>query len=288
MLALSVANERGGIVMATIAQEFPNREQTPDLLSGTPRAHATDRWIFVFMAAWFIFVVLVGFIPDAIGKVQAVQAGLRPPFPIVLHMHAVAMGSFLLLLLAQTVMVATGRETLHKQVGIAAFVLVPALVVIGIALAPTMYYQTWEALQVAPASARGTLQQVLYIREDVLLLQISAGVLFAIFIWIALSARVKNSDLHKRMMFLATAVPLGASIDRMDWLPSSLPTNPWATDLWIIVALAPMLVWDVARNRKVHEAYWIWLAIYVPACLAVDFLWEKPAWHATARYILRV
>jgi len=273
--------------MATIAgRTF--LEERRDVLSGTPRAGFIDRWIFVFMAAWFIAVVLVGFVPDAIGKVQAVQAGLRPPFPIVLHMHAVAMGTFLLLLLAQSAMVATGRETLHKQVGIAAFVLVPALVVIGIVLAPTMYYQTWDALQTAPASARAELQQVLSIREDILLLQISSGVLFAIFIWIALSARVKNSGLHKRMMFLATAVPLGASIDRMDWLPSSLPVNPWSLDLWIIVVLAPMVIWDVARNRKVHEAYWIWLAIYAPACLAVDFLWDKPAWHTMARHILRV
>jgi len=273
--------------MATIAgRTF--LEERPDVLSGTPRAGFVDRWIFVGMAAWFIIVVLVGFIPDAIGKVQAVQAGLRPPFPIVLHMHAVAMGAFLLLLLTQSVMVATGREALHKQVGIAAFVLVPALVVIGIVLAPTMYYQTWDALQIAPASARAELQQILSIREDILLLQISSGVLFAIFIWIALGARVKNSGLHKRMMFLATAVPLGASIDRMNWLPTSLPANPWSLDLWIIVALAPMFVWDIARNRKVHEAYWIWLAIYVPACLVVDYLWDKPAWHSAARYILRV
>jgi len=273
--------------MATIAgRTF--LEERRDVLSGTPRAGFVDRWIFVGMAAWFIFVVLVGFIPDAIGKVQAVQAGLRPPFPIVLHMHAVAMGAFLLLLLTQTVMVATGREVLHRQLGIAAFVLVPVLVVVGIVLAPTMYYQTWDALQTAPPEARPALQQVLGIREDILLLQISAGVLFAIFISIALSARVKNSGLHKRMMFLATAVPLAASIDRMDWLPSSLPANPWATDLWIIVALAPMLVWDIVRNRKVHEAYWIWLAIYVPACLAIDFLWDKPAWHVMARHILRV
>jgi len=74
----------------------------------------------------------------------------------------------------------------------------------------------------------------------------------------------------------------------MDWLPTSLPTNPWSTDLWIIVALAPMIVWDVARNKKLHEAYWIWLAIYVPACLVVDYLWDKPLWHETARHILRV
>jgi len=274
--------------MATLADRFSFKERHPDVLSGTPRAHAIDRWIFVFMAAWFIFIVLVGFIPDAIFKVEAVQAGQRPPFPAVLHMHAVAMGSFLLLLLAQTVMVATGRGELHKKVGIAAFVLVPVLVLVGIVLAPTMYYQTWNALQTAPPSARAELQQVLYARENILLLQLSAGVLFAIFVTIALRARVVNSGMHKRMMFLATAVPLAASIDRMWWLPSSLPVNPWATDLWILVAVSPMFIWDVVRNRKVHEAYAIWLAIYVPVVLLVDVLWDKPWWHATAKAVMRV
>ena len=89
--------------MATIAGNLFEREPRPDALSGTPRAHAIDRWIFVFMAAWFIAIVLAGFIPDSIEKVAAVQAGQRPPFPLVLHMHAVVMGSFLLMLLAQTV-----------------------------------------------------------------------------------------------------------------------------------------------------------------------------------------
>lgn len=274
--------------MATLADGISFKERQPDVLSGTPRAHAIDRWIFVGMAAWFIFIVLVGFIPDAIGKVQAVQAGLRPPFPIVLHMHAVAMGSFLVLLLAQTVMVATGREQLHKQVGVAAFVLVPVLVLVGIVLAPTMYYQTWNALQSATGAARDQLQQILSIQEDILLLQIAAGVLFGIFITIALSARTGNSGLHKRMMFLGTAVPLGASIDRMWWLPSSLPGNPWATDFYILLAISPMFVWDLVRNRTVHDAYRIWLAIYVPACLLVDFAWDKPWWHLTARAIMRV
>ena len=274
--------------MATVADNVSFKEPRPDILSGTPRAHAIDRWIFVFMAAWFIFIVLVGFIPDAIGKVAAVQAGQRPPFPLVMHMHAVAMGAFLLLLLAQTTMVATGRNELHKQVGIVAFVLVPVLVLVGIVLAPTMYYQTWGALQGATGAMRDKLTQILSIQEDILLLQLSAGLLFGTFVTIALSARASNAGLHKRMMILATAVPLGASIDRMWWLPSSLPGNPWATDLWILAAVSPMFVWDLVRNRTVHEAYRIWLAIYVPVAVTVAVLWDKPLWHSTAQAIMRV
>src|SRR5438094_5053250 len=95
--------------MATVAVPLFERTRPVDVLSGTPRAHAIDRWIYVFTAASFIAIVLAGFIPDSIGKVAAVQAGERPPFPLVLHFHAVLMGSFLLLLLAQTTLAATGR-----------------------------------------------------------------------------------------------------------------------------------------------------------------------------------
>ncbi len=146
--------------MATIAAGLADRPQRPDRLSGTPRAHSIDRWIFVAMAAWFILIVLVGFVPDAIGIVAEVKAGTRPPFPPVLHVHAVLMGSFLLLLLAQSVMMATGRCALHKQVGIVAFVLVPALVVVGMILAPTIYYQVWNGAHFGPPPGRAALTAV--------------------------------------------------------------------------------------------------------------------------------
>src|SRR5438067_4903754 len=156
--------------MATIAGPLVERERRPDLLSGTPRAGFIDRWIYVFTAASFIVITLVGFIPDAIMKVGMVQAGQRPPFPLVMHMHAVLMGSFLLLLLAQTSLMATGRNEYHMRLGIAAFVLAPALVIVGFVLAPTMYYQTWNALQAAPPAAGGKRQDVLSAKENILLL----------------------------------------------------------------------------------------------------------------------
>jgi hypothetical protein len=274
--------------MATIAEGTAVKQPRPDRLSGTPRAHALDRWIFVAMAAWFILVVLVGFIPDAIGKVAAVKAGTHPPFPPILHVHAVLMGSFLLLLLAQSVMMATGRCALHKQVGIAAFVLVPALVVVGVMLAPAIYHTVWDGAHHGPPQVQAALTPVIPQLENILLLQLHAGILFAIFMTMALWARSANSGFHKRMIFLATAVPLAASIDRMWWLPSTFPTSPMSTDGYILLVVAPLFVWDVIRNRRVHEAYLVWAAIYLPASLIMYQLWDTPGWHATAQRIMGV
>ena len=274
--------------MATLAGKFRRPEGRPDVLSGTPRAHAIDRWIYVFMATWFIAIVLTGFIPDALMKVQMVHAGQRPPFPLVLHMHAVAMGSFLLLLLTQSVLMATGRCDLHKRVGIAAFVLVPILVVIGLVLAPTIYHQTWSFARAAPPAVQPKLQGTLVELENILLLQIRVGILFPLFLAVGLKARTNNAGLHKRMMFLGTSVALAAAIDRITWLPTTLPASPVASDLWILVALSPLFVWDVGRNRRVHEAYWIWLAVYVPVSLVLYRLWDTPWWHSTARTIMGV
>jgi hypothetical protein len=274
--------------MATVAGPFSFKERRPDLLSGTPRAHAIDRWIFVFMAAWYIALVLIGFVPDAIGMVAAANAGLRPPLPVILHVHAVAMGSFLLLLLAQSVLMATGRCELHKRVGIAAFALVPVLVVVGLLLAPTIYREFWNMAQTAPPDLKAKLQFRLTMLNDILLMQIRIGILFPLLMGIALAARGRNAGLHKRMIFLATAMPMPAAIDRMHWLPNTIPASAIGTDLYILAAVSPLFVWDVVRNRRVHEAYWIWLGISLPFTVAVYSLWNTPWWFATAPKLMGV
>jgi hypothetical protein len=274
--------------MATIAGKLFERERRPDILSGTPRAHAIDRWIYVFTAASFIVITLVGFIPDALMKVAMVQAGQRPPFPLVMHLHAVLMGSFLTLLLAQTWLMATGRKEYHVRLGIAGFVLAPALVIVGAVLAPTMYYETWNALQAAAPDRRGQLQELLSIKENILLLQIRIGILFPLFLAMGLGTRGRDAGFHKRMMILGTAVALPAAIDRMQWLPTTLPASAVASDLYVLLAVSPMIAWDVIRNRGLHRAYWVWLPIYAAASLAVNSLWDTPWWHATARQIMGV
>ena len=274
--------------MATVAKPIVERERRQDVLSDTPRAHGIDRWIYVFTAASFIVIVLAGFIPSSLDKIAAVEAGQRPPFPLVMHLHAVLIGSFLLLLLAQTTLVATGHCAFHMRLGMASTIIAPAIVVVGFLLVVGNYQGLSAAAEAAPPDAQLGFQQILHRLDNIMLLQLRIGVLFPIILAIGLSARGRDAGLHKRMMILATAIALPAGIDRIPWLPTTLPASPVAPDLYTLVAISPMLVWDVVRNRSVHPAYRIWLAFFVPVSLAVHGLWNTAYWHATARSMMGV
>ncbi|MEO8176887.1 MAG: hypothetical protein ABI626_09545 [Sphingomicrobium sp.] len=274
--------------MATIADTLDSTEGRTDVLSGTPRAHAIDRWIFVGMAVWFIAIVPAGFIPDSQMKLGMVRAGLRPPFPLVLHLHALLMGSFLLVLLAQTTLMATGHRAYHMRLGLAGYALAALLVAVGLVLVPTMYHQVWEGSQTAPPGVRENMQKTLLVVDDIMLLQLRIGILFPLFLAIAFKARGRNAGIHKRMMFLATVMAMPAGFDRIPWLPSTMPASPVGPDFYTVVAIAPMFVWDVVRNRSVHPAYVIWLAVNLPFAIAVHGLWNTPWWHQMARHIMGV
>jgi hypothetical protein len=198
------------------------------------------------------------------------------------------MGSFLLLLLAQTILAATGRIDRHRQLGLAGMVIAPALVVAGFILVPTTYHSVWNALQTAPPQVRPAVLKLLAFVDDIMLLQIRVGVLFPVLLGIGLMARKTNPGLHKRMMILAVAAALPAGIDRIAWLPTTMPASPLSLDLYTLAAISPMLAWDVIRNRGLHTAYWIWLGVSLPAAIAVQLLWNTPYWHAAARHLMGV
>jgi hypothetical protein len=274
--------------MATVTGAAGFQDRKPDLLSGTPRAHAIDRWIFVFMAGWFIAIVLAGFIPDSLMKIGMVQAGQRPPFPLVLHMHAALMGAFLLLLFTQAWLMATGRKDLHMQLGVAGVVAAVAIVVVGFVLVPTIYHQVWNAAQAMPEADRAKMMPGPRHLDNIMLLQLRVGILFPLFLAIGLRARSLDAGLHKRMMFLATAIPLPAGIVRIPWLPQTMPGNPVSLDLYMLVALSPMFVWDVVRNGRVHRAYWIFAAAYLPFVIVTQAVWDSDWWHQMAPRLMGV
>jgi hypothetical protein len=246
-----------------------------------------DRWIYVGMAGMMIAVALLGFIPDSIDLISGVNAGTAPPLPPILHVHALLMGSWLLLLLTQATLMATGRKSLHMQLGVAAFALAPAMIVVGFILVPVRYWQLVDAIAAAPPAVAAQLRaETLPLVIDLKLTQVRAGILFALFVGIALAVRLRHPDTHKRFLILGTLAPLEAGIDRIAFLPATVPASPLSADLYPVLLALPMIAWDLYRRRRLPGAYAIWFVALAITAVPENMLWGTAWWLHVAPRLL--
>jgi hypothetical protein len=271
--------------MATVAADTPV-EPIP-VATDARFAQFVDRWIFTFVAGLFVVTALTGFVPSSLNKIAAVQAGLRPPFPAILHVHAVLMGSWLLLLLTQAILQATGRKSLHRTLGTAGFVVAPAMVLAGLVLVPATREELWNALQAAPPGPQRAVLEANFERGiNILLVQLRIAIVFTTMITWGLLSRRSDPGRHKRLMFLGTVILLSAAITRIHFLPTTFPASYAAVDLYLLLLVSPMFAWDLYRLRTVHPAYVIWLGVLALPTLAVHSLWGNAWWQAIGPRVL--
>ncbi len=106
---------------------------------------------------------------------------------------------------------------------------------------------------------------------------------FLILIAIAVHYR-RRSEIHKRLMLLATISILDAAVAR--WPIAFVSTTAWGyyalTDLFIVAAIGH----DIASQRRVLPAY-IWGGLLiVSAQLAREIIGPTTTWHAFARHVI--
>ncbi|MFZ9394869.1 MAG: hypothetical protein ACO25F_02265 [Erythrobacter sp.] len=269
--------------MATQASAHPQ----PASDSGGPSLSGIiDRWIYVMMVVFLIAVILIGFVPDSFTRMAAIQAGERPPFLPQAHFHALTMGSWMLLLLTQTVLMATGRRQWHMQLGMLGLVLAPLLVIAGFMLATANFGSQIAFAEAGSPEVRAQLDQRLANMSNVVLMQIRAGIGFLLLVPLALLARRTDPGTHKRLMILTVIPPLGAATSRITFLYNTAPDSPAASLLWPLACALPMFLWDLYRQRSIHRAYWIFAAIMLPTGLAVQLLWNSPWWHGVVAQMI--
>lgn len=266
--------------MNAIAQSIP---------AAPPLARIAERHVFVFTAALFVVLTLAGFIPSSLAKIAAVEAGQRAPFPLVLHVHAALMGLWLLLMLAQSALAASGRRALHRVLGIIAALSLPVIAVTGVLLIE----HTWQGLW-SPAAAAAMppalLEETRGFVSNILLMQARALVVFPLLVVWALWLRRRDTGAHQRLMLLATAIPVVAGLDRLSTALglSTAPASPLSMDLWMLASVVPLLAWDLLRHRSLHPATRLWLAVNLPLAIATNLLWNSPWWLATAPRLMGV
>src|SRR3984957_17488588 len=153
------------------------------------------RWVYVFMGGFFIITALAGFIPDSVALLSEVRAHARPPLPLVLHVHALLMGSWLLLLFAQTLLVATGRRSLHRKIGAVALLLAPLILVSMVSLV-RIGFEDVATVSTTHAAGSAEINGLRLLLSSLLPEQVRAALFFGVFTAWALFVRNKDPQAH--------------------------------------------------------------------------------------------
>jgi hypothetical protein len=232
-------------------------------LAGGVTPVSSDRMFHAGMAWLLVVVAVAGFMPRSI----AIINGTMPMPPLVVHLHAAVMASWVSLLAVQATLALTDRMDLHRRWGLASLVVGPLVLIMLIAI-------TFARQNAAFGTPAGP------IVNNILFVQIRSIVLFPTFFVWALLTRQTDPQTHKRMMLLATLSLLDAGIARMTWLPyNAFPRAYLSIHLYLLLLLVPPLLYDLIRTRRIHRA-WLWgLALMLPWVVATEFVWGTPWWE---------
>ena len=234
-------------------------------LSVPPRAVAARRArrFYGGMALAFVVTVFAGF-----SRTYFLKAYYgTPALTTLLHIHGVVFTTWVLFLLAQTTLVASGRTYLHRRMGVAGAVLAALVAVMGTMTA---------ILRVKGGSAPipGVSGQ------SFLAIPLFDMLMFATLTGAALYFR-RQLETHKRLMLLGTIGLLAAPIARFHL--GGPPAFFGLSDLFIVA----MVVYDLATRRKVHPAtLWGGLALVASQPLRL-MISGTPAWLAFAGWLTR-
>jgi hypothetical protein len=252
----------------------------------SPVAAFFDRWIYVLMASLFLVTVLGGFVPTSIARLELVNSGERPPLSGFLHFHAIMMGTWIMLLLAQSTLMAVGIRSLHMKLGLVSVALIPAVLIgmIGVAGARV----TRLAVD-PPAAIAERLAELGPISASFqALIQIRLAFPFAILAIWALLLRREDPETHKRLMFIATVLPLSAAIDRVFGLDGAFPHDPLRWDVTQLLWLSPLVIYDLARHGRLQKAYVVGIVITLPFIAFTHIVYETDWWLGIAPRIFGI
>jgi hypothetical protein len=193
-----------------------------------------ERLFFGGMAAVFAITVFAGF-----SRTYYLNGSFGAPFTLtpLLHFHGIAFTSWMLLLMTQTSLIASGRTQLHRRLGIAGVVLAAALVWLGIQVAITRTSDGTIADHGAPP--------LIFLAVPVIGMLVFGALIAAAVYW------RRSSAVHKRLMLIATLELVTAAVARLPVISTLGPVAFFgATDLFLLA----MVAYDLTVLKRVHPA----------------------------------
>lgn len=235
--------------------------------------HRSDRSFFLVMTVLMWGGILTGFGGDIVHHLSAHE----PAFPLIVHFHAAAFVGWMALFTTQMTLIRTGRQDLHRKVGVAAIGLAAVMVVLGPATAVYMDSLKFAADHKPPAF---------------LAVQFSDIVAFVVLLTAGLLWR-KSPSAHKRLVLLATLYITDAGFARALGGPihAALGDGYAATFLGLYLGNDTLILgfggYDLATRGRLHPAFVAGVTFVLAIQLAaVWLLTQSTAWAQFSLHLI--
>lgn len=224
-----------------------------------------ERKFYVSMSVVCAGIIFAGFARTYFLKAFFHTPQLRP----LLQLHGAIFTCWLLLLIAQTSLVAAKRTDIHRKLGVAGGVLAALMVVLGYIVA-------------VHAAQRGHAPHGI---PPLAFLVIPLGDIFTFTVLVA-SALIyrRQPEMHKRLMLLATIAILAPGIGRLPFafINSAVPIYA-LVDAVLLICVA----YDLFTRKRVHPAY-IWGGLFLVFSQVLRLaLAGTHAWTVFAQWLIR-
>ena len=195
-----------------------------------PLEHA----FFALLVAGIVLTVFLGF-----GKSYLLAGLVRAPLPnLLVHVHGAVYMSWILLLIVQTLLAASGKLRWHRQLGFLGLFIASAMVVLGIMVARwSLAAHRYPPIFPPFVFFFGQLATV--------------GFAFPLLVFLAFHCR-KHPATHKRLIIIATLSIFDAAITR--WPILSISQSPLMTSLVVYSFLLLMVAYDLFSLHRILKA----------------------------------
>lgn len=221
------------------------------------------RRFYVAVTLVLMAMVVRGFWPSYFGPL--LTGGVARPW--IIHVHGAVFSGWMVLLLAQVSLVASGRVRLHRRVGnigIAYGILVLGIGLVVSFVAPVLHVRAGE----------WTVDRA----AGFMLLPLVDMLLFGGFFGAAVAYR-KRPEIHKRLILAATVALAFAAVARMSFASPVVFLFVWLSPLLAAMAF------DVWSRRRVHPVQYVSVAVMGVAFVRVFFM-ESEGWLRIGRALL--
>jgi hypothetical protein len=204
---------------------------------------------------------------------------LTPPIAHLVILHGAAMTGWMVVFLAQPLLILAGNRRLHMRVGRIAAVLAACIVLLGVKL----------AIEAARAKPPGMLTNGLtatqFMAIPILSMAMFGGLVGAA-VWFR-----RRPSWHRSLMLLGTLAALSAAIARIDVLSGlyagTFWDRVWGPFFFTAVVAVFLLILQCLLTRSL-DRFFAWGCAGLAAALALAFqATTTPAWDTFAQFLLR-